>query len=1108
MNIGRLLGATALAGVAVAATPAFAQENASQTPQTEKCANGALVNASGQCDLTAGNSATVLPPPISTETSPQEATDEVVVTGSRIRAPNLVSNAPITAISGEEFFRQGQNSIGDTLNDLPQLRSTFAQQNPGAGIGITGLSLLDLRGLGTVRTLVLVNGRRHVAADILNNASSPDVNTISQDLLERVDVRTGGESAVYGSDAVAGVVNFILRRDFDGFQVRGNAAVTEKGFGGNQFVSAMAGKNFSEGRGNITIQGEYARQERIYASDIPIFRRADGFATVDTDSAGLISGSDGFPDAVFFRDIRSGTTNRFGLVSVPQQQGAGRCGVGTLANDGPSNTAGTSFHCNYIFTPDGRLTPQTGTRFGSGPGGTFVGGNGQTSREGTQLSILPYNQRYNANLLAHYEFSDALELFVEAKYSRVNAIGNQLGPTFLNNSTGSLGNDDRLDPRLDNPFLNVADRTTLANAIQASNCGYTLGTAIGTATCQVGSAAVQAARAAAVANGSYRFLFARNLTDLPDRDEYFKRDTYRIVGGARGTFNDDWSYEVSANYGKFKETNDLRGFVNRQRFLLSLDAGRNPATGQIQCRAQFDAAAARGAPGYANSAATLAADIAACIPYNPFGAGDNKAAAAYFANPIKNRSSIDQLDILGTVSGDLSQLFELPGGPIAFALGGEYRREKAFNDSDAAADTGISNAVFLGDVNAPPLKVKEAFGEIRIPLLKDLPLLNELTLTGAGRVSDYNTAVGTVYTYNGGVQWRPVRDLLVRGNYGRAVRAPNVTESSFPAVPNFANAFIDPCNVNAIGNNPNRSANCSAQLSAAQLANLPPAGYSIGIISGSNPNLTEEKSDSYTLGGVFTPRFLPGFSLSVDYFDITVKNVIVTLAAQTIVNSCYDTPGLANPLCSTFQRNLTGANGPQGELPGQILFNTLVAGPQNFARRVRKGIDVEAAYRTNINADINLNTRLTYTHTFKNSNFENPSLPDFENQLLSEVGDPRNEFRWNVDVGMGPLTVGYTMRYIGPQYVTTYENLNPLNGQAPLNLDAFDITTYSSVTYHNLRFEFQVDGTEKSNNLNFFVGVDNLSNVAPPLGTTGTGAGTAIYNIRGRNLYAGVRARF
>jgi outer membrane receptor protein involved in Fe transport len=1048
-----------------------------------------------------------------------EGDETITVTGSRIRRPNIESAVPITSIGGEEFFQQGQTSVGDTLNDLPQLRSTFAQQNPGAGVGIAGLNLLDLRGLGTVRTLVLVNGRRHVAADILNNASSPDVNTIPNDLIERVDIVTGGSSAVYGSDAIAGVVNFILRRNFEGYQIRGNAAVSEQGYGGNQYVSGLAGMNFADGRGNVTAHAEYAKQARIYARDIPFLRQNNTFATVDVDSAGLPNASDGFPDAIFVRDIRSGTINRFGLAGVPQANTNPICGQGTLSNNGAPNNLGTAFTCNFVFTPEGRLTPQTGSRIGSGPIGTFLGGNGQTSREGTQLSILPFTERYNANLLAHFEFSKAFELFGEAKFVRVNAIGNQLGPTFLNNSTASLG-DNRIAPRLDNPFLNPADRTFLANAYLATNCTFATntGSSFGATTCQVqnpntaAGAAALAARNAAIANGSYRFLFARNLTDLEDRDERFQRDTYRVVGGLRGAFNDDWNYELSANYGKMKETADMRGFVNRQRFLLSLDAGRNPVTGQIQCRSQFDPAAAIGAPGYTDSAATLAADIAACVPYNPFGAPDNSAARAYFAQKIINKASLDQLNLLGFVSGDSSQLFEMPGGPIRFVVGAEYRREKAFNNSDAAADTGISNSVFLGDVSAK-MDVKEAFGEIQIPILRDAPLFEELTITGAGRISDYGGALGTTLAYNAGIEWSPIRDIRLRANYGRAVRAPNVSEALFPNVPNFANGFLDPCGSNSIGSNPNRSPNCTAELSPAQLANIPssPAGYSLGIISGSNPNLNEEKSDSWTIGAVLTPRYIPGFSLTIDYYKITVENVIVSLTAQAIVNGCYDSPGKASSLCDVFQRNLTNSPGPNGELPGNILFNSVFSGPQNFASRIREGIDFEMAYRANISSDVRLNTRMIYSMQLRNSNFQDPARPNFENRLLSEVGDPKHELRFNADLTVDRFTLGYELRYIGKQLISTYENsffLNP-EDNGPLNADAFDIRYYPSVFYHDLRFDWRVgDRDEGGNELNFFVGVDNVFNREPPFGTTATGPGTAIFNIRGRNYYAGFRARF
>jgi outer membrane receptor protein involved in Fe transport len=1058
----------------------------------------------------------------------------IIVTGSRIRRPNLESAIPITSIGGEEIFEQGQNSVGDTLNDLPQLRSTFAQQNPGAGVGIAGLNLLDLRGLGTVRTLVLVNGRRHVAADMLNNASSPDVNTIPNDLIERVDIVTGGNSAVYGSDAIAGVVNFVLKRDFEGVQARGNVAMSEKGYGLNQYASMMYGTNFADGRGNITLHAEFANQERVYASDIPWLRQNNAFATVDADVGGLPQGSDGFPDAVFVQDIRSATTHRYGLVAIPQPQPAagstGLCGVGTLANNGPANTNGTVFNCNYIFDADGGLVPQTGTRFGTGPSGAMVGGNGQTSREGTQLSILPSNRRINTNVLAHYEFSDALELFFEGKFVQVDAIGNQLGPTFLNNTTSSLGNDARIDPRLDNPYLSSAARTLIANGYLANNCTYTRGTSIGSVTCanntpgggtpaqETTKATTLAARNAAIANGSYRFLFARNLTDSPDRDEIFRRRTYRFVVGARGGFFDDWNYEISANYGKQDERTDMRGFVDRQRFLLSLDAGRNPVTGAVQCRSQFDAASAGGAPGLSGSAADpakLASDIAACMPYNPFGAGNNAAAVNYFKARIVNYDSLDQLDINGFIGGNTGKFFNLPGGPVSFVIGGEYRREKAINNSDDAADTGLSNAVFLGDVDAPAQTVKEAFGELNLPLVKDLPFLQDLTVSGAVRVSDYNTGAGTVWAYNAGVEWSPIDGVRFRGNYGRSVRAPNVSEAGFPSVKNFANNFIDPCNPNDVAKGTAaRVTNCGS-LSAAQVANLPLAGYSLGIVSGSNANLKAEEADSYTLGAVIQPRAVPGLSVTIDYYNIHVNNVIVSLTAQTIVNACYDSPGLSSPLCNVFQRNLGTTNGPNGELPGAILAYSLVSGPQNFAKRIRKGIDVEAVYRHRFNENLSLNTRIIYSHTFQNSDFENPSIPDTENINLLELGNPKDEYSFNADLTAGRLTFGYELHYVGPMLTSTYENFYNNNagvtGQTglPLNSDAFDIQKYPGVFYHDVRLNWKIrDRLKDEKELNVYFGIDNVTDRRPPLGSTGTGVGSSIYSIRGRNLYVGFKAGF
>jgi len=1081
-----LLASALFIGAAGAPTAAFAQNTQPDCTPEQASAGDCVPRAAGA----------------STEQT-------VTVTGTRIRTPNLQSPVPITSISGESFFQSSDTNVGQQLNDLPQLRSTFAQQNPGLGIGIAGLNLLDLRGLGTQRTLVLVNGRRHVPADILNNAVSPDVNSIPNDLIERVDIVTGGEAAIYGSDAIAGVVNFILRRDFDGLQIRGQAGIAEQGYGGNQYTSIMFGHNFAEGRGNITLHGEYAHQDRIFASDIPWLRIQSGFFTVDADSAGLPNGSDGFPDAIFLRDVRSATINPNGLVPIQQQLAVAACGRGTLANNGAPNSLGAAYNCNYIFNGAGRLVAQTGARFGSGPTGSFLGGNGQTGREGRTLSVLPYLERYNFNLLGHYTFSDAAEVFVEAKWNRVNALGNNAGPSFIQTGSGNSGNigDARERPRLDNPFLNPADRTTLANLILASGCNTSL-----TASCPAGGN-LTAADIAAIGDGSYRFQLARNLLDVGLRDERFQRDTYRVVAGLRGTFNEDWGYELSVNYGKFQEDVTTDGFIDRQRFSLAMDAGRNPVTGQIQCRSQFDPAAAipiqrPGSGDPATNAARLAADIAACVPYNPFGAPDNRASVAYFAREFTAHDSLDQLVLSGFVNGDLSQLFELPGGPVGFALGVEYRRENASYEQDPFVTNGFTNGVSIPSFEPDTFEVKEAYGELRIPILRDVPFFYELTANGAARVAHYQGGTGTVWAYNAGAEWAPIRDIRFRGNYSRAVRAPNVSETAFPLVPNFAPGFQDPCNPNNISANANRTRNCQSDLGG-NLGNLPVITYSLPIVSGSNPNLQAETSDSWTVGAVIQPRFIPGLAITADYYDITVNGIITSVGAQGIVNSCYDLPDLNNIFCQQFVRFAGPGTGPNGELPGQILGNSLIVAPLNFARRVRRGIDVNVSYRTNLATDLRLDTSLIYVHNFQISNYESATNPDFENRILGEIGDPKDEFRIDADLTYKAFTFGYRFHYIGPMFSGAAENVTNVNDLGPQNLDAFSPARYPAITYSDIRLEWNIrNGAGFGRDLKFYVGVDNVFDRHAPLGTTATGAGTAIYDFQGRSFYGGFRARF
>ena len=1088
-----------------------------------------------------------------------EATDEgegnaIIVTGSRIARPDLVSTVPITSIAGETFIEQGNTNVGDTLNELPQLRSTRQQQNPSTGIGIAGLNLLDLRGLGTNRTLVLVNGRRHVASDLTSNALSPDINTIPNDLIERVDIVTGGNSAIYGSDAIAGVVNFVLRDDFDGLAVRGHVGLSTPGsYGLNYYASGMYGMNFGDGRGNVTLHAEYAHQDRVFASDIPFLRTVEGLGAVDTDPTGTLNGSDGFPDSIYFENIRNRNGSRYGTIWITHAPAAGSSAAGPLAgplcglgagNGGPGTGTGSSaaYNCLLVFDQAGNLGPSTETgRFGTGPIGGAIGGNLDNGREENFYSILPDQDRYNFNVLAKYEFAEALEAFVEAKYVRVDTLGSNSGAGGIQGTFTQFDRRERL--RLDNPYLTPAQRTMIANALLTSGCNSSVnqGCVQNPATAvRPNSGTLTATQLADIAAGTYRFAMGRTEVAGGIRDEKFNRETFRVVAGLRGGFWDDWTYEVSANYGRMEEKTETRGFVDRQRLMLSLDAGRNPANGQIQCRSQFDPASAlgfdqgafqTGSASRANAAqlARLAADIAACVPFNPFGgAADNAAARNYFNVTTNNEGFIEQLVFSGFVGGDTSEFLNLPGGPVRFAVGAEYRKEDIYLKQDDFAGTEPNtNNVALGPsglyIDPDPFTVKEAFAEIQIPILSDLPFTDELTLSGAARIADYQGGTGNVWAYNAGIDWAPVRDIRFRGNYSRSVRAPYLTETSGSIVNNFSPGWTDPCNTQNIGaGTAFRAANCQADLGAL-IANIPPGARSLPVRSGSNPNLEAETSDSWTVGAVLQPRWVPGLSVTVDYYDIVVNNIILSPTAQQIVNSCYDQPSLDNVFCRAFERWRGPSTGPFNELPGEVQGNTLLQAPLNFAKRTRRGIDAQIAYRTDLGSNVDLSTFLLYTHNFEISNFEDPARPDFENRVLGELGDPEDEFRLDTDLRIGDITIGHRLRYIGPMVIGLWENYNPLNGQNPQNADAADIKEYPEVFYNDIRFEWDLTrhfGGGSDREVQFYTGIDNVFNTKPPLGATGAGAGGgggandrpgsanstgAIYDVRGRQFYAGFR---
>ncbi len=589
---------------------------------------------------------------------------------------------------------------------------------------------------------------------------------------------------------------------------------------------------------------------------------------------------------------------------------------------------------------------------------------------------------------------------------------------------------------------------------------------------------------------------------LGRREEEAKRDTYRAVIGVRGNFADSWNYELSANYGEFKEKTKVLGNLNIQRFLLGVDATRD-ISGNIVCRSKIDPNAQiayiTDENGDPLDQARLNGDVAQCVPVNLFGGQFTDAQRAYLLSNTTSVGKITQFVAGGVISGDSGKWFELPGGPIGIAVGGEYRKETNRFKADELVEQGYTFYNALPSFAPPAFEVKEGYGEIRLPIVKNVPFLEELTLSGAGRVANYNGKTGTVYAYNGGIDYAPIQDLRLRAAYSRSVRAPNLVELYSAPGQNFA-TVTDPCSARNIGTgSATRVANCQA-------AGVPSSydfvySQSLEIVSGGNPNLSAETSTSYTIGGVFQPSFVPGLSFSADYYNITVNKVISSVTAQDILDQCYDQPTINNEFCASFQRAGAGG-GPAGEIPFQVLEGSLLQSSLNFAKLKVAGLDIDVNYKYELGSIGTVATRLVYTHVFRNDQFLNPAEPTFADRILYELGDPKDEFSWDINLKRGRFDFGYNLQYIGKQVLNTYEDLFSLQGRDPENADYAERGFYPGVFYHDVRVGF-----DPNEHLNFYVGVNNLLNKKPPFGLSGIGGGSGIYDARGRFFFMGIKAK-
>lgn len=950
----------------------------------------------------------------STTTEP----DAIIVTGSRIARPELDAPNPVTVVTSKDLTDAGTTNITDYLKTIPALQGSLSSYNSSgsrADIGTTGLNLLDLRNLGTQRTLVLIDGRRQVAS--VDGTQSVDINTIPTDLIERVEVLTGGASAVYGADGVSGVVNFIQKKNFEGLTGRFQNGISQKGDAGQRLFALTAGHNFAEGRGNFAIAWEHGEEDRLSAHDRKYLdgENQTGFYlnSADTETGG--NNNDGIPDNIPLKGIRYNDTSREGGIDVDFDGIPDFVG----ANGRPYDPG--------VFVPN---------FYQQGGSGTLVSDYGN--------DILPQIKRDIVSAVFHFDVSDAFKLYAEGKYAKTRSFS-IAQPTF----------DYYLLIPQDNPYIPAAVRPFIDPA-----------------------------------NGGV--LVNRDNFDFGVRGEDITRETIRSVIGARGDISPNLAYDLSYVFGQSKIKSRYVNNMITDRYYAAIDAVSDGAGG-VTCRVNVEPGWTPNQPlNYTRSAippTTFAPGD--CKPLNLFGenAAGNQAALDWIMADTVDRTKLTQHVVSGSITGNTKNLFELPGGPIGFAVGGEYRKEKSSFVADPLAAQGLTFTNALGNTKGS-FDVWEAFGEVDVPILADLPFAKRLDLNGAFRYSDYST-IGTTTAWKVGGEWAPVRDVTFRGTYSKAVRAPNISELFSQQSQTFE--FInDPCGSDYLQNGTQyRVTNCQALLGSLGVAN--PAAYddtrssNIPGFQGGNPDLGEETAKTWTAGVVLQPSFIPRLAITADWYDIRIKNAIRTVDPQTVAELCVDQATLDNQYCSAITRQ-NGAGGIASA--GNI--TSFVVGPLNVANIRTAGLDFQVSYSLPTAKVGTFGARVVGNYLHRLTSVPIPGADTVNDAYVAANIAPKFQVTTDVTWAKGPISLDWQINYYSKMYRYDRQTVssNP-------DVVAPEYLKLKERFSHDLSFSYDV-----GDQFTIYGGVNNMFNQKPALGSLNTPVSAV-----GRFFFMGARVK-
>lgn len=1006
-----------------------------------------------QVDSATGDVSSAGPAPTEASSSELELA-EVTVTGSRIARRDLSSNTPIVTVQEDILETTSSFALEQKLLQLPQFAAA-ANSQFSTGYFNSGAATLNLRNLGDNRNLVLLDGRRIQPS---TTALAVDVNTIPAALIDSVEIITGGASAAYGADAVSGVVNFKLKRDFEGLQIDSYYGLSERGDNRITDISAVMGGNFAEGRGNAVVALSYVDRGEVYNIDIPFNREGYRVGAIPSSSSFLAFG--------YYNPLNNRPSQE-ALDDYFAQFGAAPGSVGRATQLGFNNDGSSLFNITgtEIYNFQNPLYPRYAIDSYTTPGSLTV----KQNFGADTLASLPLT-RYSAFGTATFDVTDRVEAFAQVMYTRYNSTTAGGPPVAANTWRADIPFD--ADHPVPDAFRELLLSRDDPNADWALNKDLSF----------MGLGVVE-----------------------------HTNDVFQFLGGVRGSLpNVDITWELSASHGETQLVDrGVSGFASLARYRELMRAPNYGANYQGQygkCTSginPFGEQNGENAGQYGDPSLPMVS--ADCIDYlNP-----------YWTNSTRLQQDIIELNFQG-------KLMDVPAGEARFAFGTGYRSNSVTSRPDTAfaPDPGYF-ADIIGQFGVQPVSgrndVKEVFGEVLIPLLSDLPYVELLELNAAYRFSDYNHS-GTTDTYKADLSWQVTPTLRFRGGYQRAVRAPNVVEQFGPPTLVFDSA-VDACKSDVtasyanIPSNPNRTQ--VQQLCRALMGNAAPPildpvndpyglnnylGSSSGALNSyprGNPDVKPEKADTYTAGVVFTPDWeLPAnarFSFSADYYKIDLKGAIGFINANLTYQLCFNADGMSNPTydpqniyCQTIGRQQ--APGTQGVPSG--VFSLYL----NQGSILTSGVDFQGSVRFDAGPGVaGVDLIVNYLDTFKRR--VGPGAP-----LLDYTGFAGGYFDWksytNFSYSVGPLATGLRWRYLPS--VKPQDYLVAPCTAARCFADTPDYNIFDLYGSYQLSEMFDIRG-----------GVDNLFDKDPPV-TRGIPGSTdpQTYDIIGRRYYIAVTANF